>query len=50
MRVSGTESAETAVWGDMTDFYWSMTVDDTLTSMTGSGTNYCTSASFGRKR
>ncbi len=46
----GTESAETAVWGDMTDFYWRMTLDDTLTTMTGSGDNDCTSASFGRKR
>jgi hypothetical protein len=46
----GTESGDTAVWGDMTDFYWGMTVDDTLTSMTGSGSHYCTSASYGRKR
>jgi surface antigen len=46
----GTESGDTAGWGDMTDFYWHMTVNDTLTSMTGSGSVYCTSSSSGRKR
>lgn len=46
----GTESFDTSGWGDATDFYWNMTVDGTLTSMTASGNYYCTSASTGRKR